>query len=1171
MPTKMSERYLEDLIVEHLTGRNKYEQGQNEDYNKEYALDEGRLEQFLMATQPEKVRSSRIFETPVNRRKFLERVRKEISDRGVVDVLRKGVKHLSNTFELYEPYPSELSTAGKRLYKLNKFCVIHQLHYSIENPLLSVDVVIFLNGLPIITMELKNLLTCQNAEDAVRQYRTDRDAKDLLFRPKRCAVHFAVDDVEIQMCTMLCGKDSWFLPFNKGFNDGAGNPVNPNGERTAYLWEDILTKERLSDILEHYAQVAIEVDQETKVKTEKVIWPRYHQLECVRALLADTESKAVGQRYLIQHSAGSGKSNSITWLAYQLVEMLQDDQSKFDSVIIVTDRVNLDRQLRDNVRSFTRNENIVDWANSSGMLKKHLEKGKKLILTTVHKFSYILSDVGADLAKKRFAVIIDEAHSSQSGRMSANQNQVLSGVTENEDDNDEYENQGINEVIRAYMKGRKMAPNANFYAFTATPKNKTLETFGTAFNKDDGEVGHRPFHTYTMKQAIEEGFILDVLKGYTTYQSYFRIRKAIEDDPEFDRTQAMKKLRYFVESQPETISEKSKVIVDHFHTKVAHKIGGEARCMVVTSGIERAIDYYYEINRLLEERNSPYQAIVAFSGDFNYHGNEVNEAMINGFSSSQIEKKFKKDNYRFLIVADKFQTGYDEPLLHTMYVDKKLHGVKTVQTLSRLNRTWPNKKDTCVIDFVNSCDDVERDFQDFYKTTILSRETDPNKLNDLLQSIEKYEIYTEAEVETLNQKFWGKASRKEIDPILDTCKDRFVLLDKNDQIECKSSMKTYIRTYDFLSTIMPDSSLEWEKKQTFLMLLIHKLPSLGIDDSTEGLLEAVDFDKYRLVKKEERDIRLKNEDAEIEPVPTSTSNFVSEPDWQKLSSIESEFNKLFGSIDWGDEDVVRQQVEEIVNKVKEDDSVRNSMINSDIETSNQDCDAAVLSQMAIMAANHTELMKIYWQREDFRQTLNEMIREKVRNDLNPPYDEGKLKQIMLEEFKNDFADFCDGVHYAELKEVLSVFFKIIEADTLPDLQGLRSILKRILNCLYRAQHREEDYRTWYSELVSRFEAFMKKIYWIKTGQAVPQTEEGREPAFLDTVQCFPEVSALYHTKNPKFDLFKQFYKVVYNWRNNENHRAMELPEEFLETALHAAVALYLFTTMVSVNDVKDKV
>ena len=508
--TSMNEKSLEDLIVNHLVTVNGYEQGQSTDYDRDYALDLNRFEAFLRATQPDLVRTSRIFDTPVNRRKFLERVRKEITERGVVDVLRKGVKHLSNTFMLYSPYPSELSSVGKQMYALNKFAVIRQLHYSKENAKLSVDVVIFINGMPIITMELKNSLTVQNTADAVRQYRNERDPKDLLFMHKRCAVHFAVDDVDVQMCTKLIGADSWFLPFNKGFNDGAGNPVNPNGERTAYLWEDILTKPRLSEIIEHFAQVAIEVDPETKKKTEKTIWPRYHQLECVRELLAHTQQNNVGERYLIQHSAGSGKSNSITWLAYQLSEMMDGDNPKFDSIVLVTDRVNLDKQLRDNVRSFTRNENIVDWANHSGALKTLLEGGKRIILTTVHKFSFIMDEVG-DMSQKNFAVIIDEAHSSQSGRMAGNVNQVLSG------DDDDIEEE-INEKVRKYSEKRKMAPNANFYAFTATPKNKTLETFGVAFTKSDGEVGHRPFHVYSMKQAIEEGFILDVLKGYTTYQ-----------------------------------------------------------------------------------------------------------------------------------------------------------------------------------------------------------------------------------------------------------------------------------------------------------------------------------------------------------------------------------------------------------------------------------------------------------------------------------------------------------------------------------------------------------------------------------------------------------------------------------------------------------------------------
>lgn len=1160
--TNMSEKSLEDIIVNHLIEVNGYEKGDgrstSNDYNCTYALDDKRLEAFLRATQPDLVRTSRIFDNAVNRSKFLGRVRDEITKRGVVDVLRKGVKHLSNpTFVLYEPYPSELSEVGKKLYKLNKFSVIRQLHYSKDNTLLSIDVVLFVNGLPVVTMELKNQITVQNTADALRQYRTDRDPKDLLFMHKRCAVHFAVDDVDIQMCTKLCGAESWFLPFNKGVNDGAGNPVNPNGLRTSYLWEDILTKARFSDILEHYAQVAIEEDPETKKKTEKTIWPRYHQLECVRTLLSHTEAHQVGEKYLIQHSAGSGKSNSITWLAYQLVEMKESGLDKFDSVILVTDRVNLDKQLRNNVRSFTRNENIVDWANTSGALKKMLEDGKKIILTTVQKFSFIMDEVG-DLSGKHFAVVIDEAHSSQSGRMASNTNQVLSG-----EDYDEYEEQGINKVVRQFSEKRKMAPNANFYAFTATPKNKTLEAFGIPYPKPDGKIGHRPFHVYTMKQAIEEGFILDVLKGYTTYQSYYRIRKTITEDPLFERTQAMKKLRAFVESQPQTVAEKAKVIVEHFHNVTAHKIGGEARAMVVAAGIERAIDYYHAINKLLKERNSPYQTIVAFTGDFNYHGTTVSESSLNQFPSSQIEKKIKSGNYRILIVADKFQTGYDEPLLHTMYVDKSLSGVRSVQTLSRLNRTAPKKNDTCVIDFVNKHEEIERDFQDFYKTTLLSEETDPNKLNDLLATIEGYEIYTEAEVELLNEKFWSKAPRQEIDPILDTCVERFRDLDEDGQVACKSAIKSYIRTYEFLSTIMPESSIEWEKKQTFLTLLIHKLPRLTMEDLTKGLLEAVDFDRYRLQKQAERDIILQDEDTEIPPVPTSSVTGVAEPDMQTLQSITDEFNELFGNINWSDRDVVKQQIQMLLKNVERSETVRNSVINNDEETSSQDTSEEVQRNVNVASTSSIELLAAYHSNPEFREKLDRMAYDHVRRLFNPEYDEGELRFKMADAYKTDFQDFCDGEHYVTYDKLFDCFFKIVNAETIEDYQGLRQILRRTLNCLFRTEQREDDYRSWYADLVSRFEAYLKKIYWMKEGVKMPTNADGREPALRETVSYFPKVEALYNTRNEKFAMFRQAYREVYNWRNRENHYAYEIESERLPDALHGAVALYLFAAMVN--------
>lgn len=1166
MPTILNEKSLEDLITNYLTRHQGYDLGVSEDYDKTYGMDLSRLETFLCATQPELIASSRVFETATNRRKFFERLRDEITKRGVVDVLRKGVKHLSRTFELYMPMPSELSYLAQKRYALNRFTVIRQLHYSSVRTAQSVDMVILINGLPILTMELKNQLTCQNTAHAVAQYRSERDPRELLFGVGRCAVHFALDEETVEMCTKLSGRDSWFLPFNKGNEDGAGNPVNPHGLRTAYLWEEILQKESLSDILEHYAQMVYEKDEDGRLKV-KVIWPRWHQLEVVRYLLRASRTEGIGRRYLVQHSAGSGKSNSIAWLAYQLVEQLQAGQALFDSVIIITDRKNLDKQTRDNIKAFTHSEHLVGWSDSSNKLRQLLESGTKIIITTVQKFSFILDTITHDLASRRFAVIIDEAHSSQSGRMSIAVNQTLAGVLDREV---LYAEDEVNALIQKHIEGRQMASNANFYAFTATPKNKTLEIFGAPFMRVDGEVGHRPCHIYTMRQAIEEGFIHDVLRNYTTYQSYYKIRRAIEDDPKFERKQAMRKLRYFVESQPETIRQKAEVMVEHFHQAVAHRIGGEARCMICTAGIVRAIDYYQEVKRLLLERRSQYQAIIAFSGEVDYHGIRVSESWLNGFPSADIEKKFRTGNYRFLIVADKYQTGYDEPLLHTMYVDKPLAGVKAVQTLSRLNRKRPKKEDTFVLDFVNTSEEIETAFQPFYKTTLLSRETDPNKLNDLLGEIEQYDLYTLYEVESLNSFYWTGTQRENIDALLDTMKERFVALDDESKVACKSAIKAYVRTYDFLSTVISEGCRDWEKKQTVLSLLLPKLPTLGVDDLTKGLIESVDFDAYRLQKQEERNIRLQDVDSEIEPVPTSSISVVMEEEMQYLSVIESEFNELFGNIDWQDSELVRKQVEELTDRVKNNDDVRNAMLRNDEATANQNCDESTEQAITQMTLTHTELMQHYFQNKDFQQQLNEIIREKVRQAVNPPYNEEILKSIIEAEFRTDFADFCDGEHFVAFDEVLRLFFAILEAETINDLQALGKILKQTINCLYRAEHRESDYRSWYTELVSRFEAFLKKIYWLKEGTPVPLTDNGYEPAFIDTVRHFPKIAGLYHSKNPKYETFKQCYQVVYEWRNKENHKAVELPKELLPTALHAAIALYLYSTMVNAEELKEK-
>lgn len=963
MVTDTSEKNLETILVSYLCDAQGYEEGTSEDYNKNYALDTERVKRFILSTQKKKAENTACFTSEVSERKFFAELNKQLASRGITDVLRKGFRYISELFDMYYPLPSELNPTAQEMYAKNIFCVTRQLFYSKDNSN-SIDVMVSLNGMPVMTMELKNHYTNQTVENAIRQYQTDRDASDPLLVPKRCAVHFAVDDDNIRMCTWLCGKSSWFLPFDKGLNGGAGNPVNPNGLRTSYLWEDILKKESLSDILENYAQVVKKKDEKTGKEKVSVVWPRYHQLEVVRQLLAETRAKGVGQRYLIQHSAGSGKSNSITWLAYQLVGLLDGTEPLMDSVIVVTDRVNLDKQIRDNIASFKRLSNLVAWADSAETLRKNLESGKKIIITIVHKFPFILETIGSEMKHKRFGIIIDEAHSSQNGSMSAKMNIALSGnVGENGED--------LEDKLNAIIEGRKMVKNANYYAFTATPKNKTLQMFGTAFEQPDGEIGHRPFHEYTMKQAIEEGFIMDVLRHYTTYNSYYKIAKAIESDPEFEKKQAQKKLRAFVESQPETIQQKASIIVEHFHSQIIDKgkMGGQARAMVVTSSILRAIEFYYEISRLLEERKSPYKAIVAFSGSKNYGGKDVTESDVNGFPSKDIEGNMEREPYRILVVAEKFQTGYDQPLLHTMYVDRVLTDVKAVQTLSRLNRCHPKKRDTFVFDFANDAESIKNSFQRFYKTTILSKETDPNRLNDLIQEIESANIYSEEDIFILNEKYWTGASREEIDPIINNSVERFKELEENIQIRCKSSIKSFLRTYPFLAAVLPFKSVEWEKLNTYFSLLIHKLPVLRGEDFTEGLIEAIDFDQYRIVKGEEQKIELENSDAEIEPTPVGTPKGKAELNMARLSEILDEFN----GINWLDKEKAKQQLEELPVRLQADEAFVNAARNSDKETAQQQCNMSLMMIIARMLNENTEFCRNYLDNPDFMNFINQRV------------------------------------------------------------------------------------------------------------------------------------------------------------------------------------------------------
>lgn len=967
--TDTKESGLETLIVKWLVDHNGYEQGTNTDYSREYAVDETRLFRFLQDTQPDALEKLGVFKSALKKKQFLNRLQGEIAKRGIIDVLRNGVKIYPANLIMFYLTPTENNTKAKEMFEKNIFSVTRQLQYSMDATRLALDICLFINGLPVITFELKNQLTKQDVDDAVEQYKTDRDPRELLFQFKRCMVHFAVDDARIKFCTKLDGKSSWFLPFDKGYNDGAGNPPNPDGLMTDYLWKDILTKLKLSRIIENYAQVVVEEDPETKKKSVKQIFPRYHQLDCVEKLLADVKENGIGKRYLIQHSAGSGKSNSISWLAHQLIGLEQDGHPMIDSVLVVTDRRILDKQIRDNIKQFMQVANTVAWAEHSGDLRKAIQDGKRIIITTIEKFPYVVPDIGASHKQNRFAVIIDEAHSGQSGRNSAQMNLALSGLaSEDEMDNED--------KINAMMEGRKLLTNASYFAFTATPKNKTLETFGVPY-QDGDDVKHRPFHVYTMKQAIQEGFILDVLKYYTPIASYYKLMKTVQDDPMFDKKRAQKKLRSFVESDSYTIAQKAEMMVEHFHEQVIAKgkIGGQARAMVVSSSIPRCIEYYYAINKCLANRHSPYKAIVAFSGEHKYQGQEpaLTSAAMNGFPDAKIPATFKTDPYRLLIVADMFQTGFDEPLLHTMYVDKMLYDIRAVQTLSRLNRCHPQKHDTFVLDFYNKPAMIEEAFSRYYRTTLLSGETDPNKLYDLIATMEDYQVYSEAHVEKLVDLYLNGAERDRLDPILDACAAIYKDLDTEDQIKFKSAAKAFCRTYGFLGAILPYGNADWERLSIFLNLLIPKLPSPRDDDFSEGILDVIDLDSYRLEAQECMSIKLEDADSEVPPVPAGKTGHIVNPEMDLLSIILNDFNDMFGNINWNDADNVRRQILEIPDMVAKDERYQNAMKNSDEQNARMESERALQQVIFAIMADNMELFKQFQDNPSFKKWLSDLV------------------------------------------------------------------------------------------------------------------------------------------------------------------------------------------------------
>lgn len=991
--TDTSERGFQKFIANYLVTEHEFIETKPTEFDREFCINTNQVLAFIELTQKDAYEMIQ----KKGERSFLVRLDEKIKELGVIEVLRKGVKHVDKTIELFYHKPSSTYNAkDATLYAANVFSVTQELVYSADPTNKNrLDLTVFVNGLPVITSELKNPLKGQYVQNGIRQYQNTRDPKDKLMSFARCMVHFVADTEQVFMCSELTGKTSFFIPFNKGLNDGkdtapfgAGNPVNPNGLKTHYLWEEVLSKDSLSNIIDKFAQLIEETDEDTGKKKKKMIFPRYHQLTSVKQILAHAKENGIGQKYLIQHSAGSGKSKSIAWLSHQLHGLYDKiGQNKiFDSIIVVTDRTVLDKQLRDEIIQFSPKKGIVEAITGEGgsktsQLLEAIANNKKVIICTIQTFPHLLSEMH-DMGSKRFAIIIDEAHSSQSGETSAKMNAVLADKNE---DGDDSEVPTLEDIINELIESRKMIKNGSYFAFTATPKNKTLETFGVkseaTYIDKNGELKHifNAFHLYSMKQAIEEEFILDVVENYTTYTSYYKLIKAVEGNPLFDTKEGQKKLRAYVEGHEFAIAEKAKIMIDHFNHEVKHLINGEAKAMIVTKSILAAIKYKHAFDEYLKEIKSPLKAIVAFSGKKTYKDVEFDETSMNHFESfkNDIPKNFKKKEYRFLIVAEKYQTGFDQPYLHTMYVDKKLRDVQAVQTLSRLNRALkPYKKDTFVLDFYNTAEDIKLAFDPYYTSTILSEETSPNKLNDLVDALDKFEVYNEDVVKDFFAKYSSNVARTILDPIIDSAAHIFEYdLDLNRQIDFKIKVKSFLRTYSYLAKLLDFNNLYWEQLWWYLKYLLPKLKIKNKDDLAEGIIDTIDMDSYRPSKQGTTKISLAEEPGTVAPIPVVVGGGKDEPDLDTIENILKVFNQRFGDIEWTNKD----KVNDILTQQIPADMRKYLLTNDAITTSPDKQNAKISSDTKVdelmqqYLFTQTEIYKKFSTDKDFERRYKEFI------------------------------------------------------------------------------------------------------------------------------------------------------------------------------------------------------
>jgi type I restriction enzyme R subunit len=929
MASITTENIFETAIVLSLVEYGGYLETQAADFSRELALDKHQVIAFLKDTQSARWEKLTAVHGDDVENRVMQRLFKELDLRGTLDVVRNGIVDYGVRFDMaYFRPETKLNPETKALYEKNRLTVTRQVRYSTQSEH-SVDLLLGLNGLPLATVELKNRFTGQDVKNAKRQYIEDRDPRELLFQfKKRALVHFAVDADEVFMTTRLDGKRTRYLPFNLGYDNGAGNPPNDNGGcKTAYLWEEIWAKDSWMEIIGRFLHLQVDEieDKSTgrKYKKETLIFPRYHQLDTVKALSRHARENGAGCQYLIQHSAGSGKSNSIAWLAYRLSSLHNDkDERVFDSVIVITDRLVLDQQLQNTIYQFEHKQGVVQKIDKdSNQLAYALASGKNIIITTLQKFPFVVEKVG-DLPNRRYAVIIDEAHSSQGGEASRRMKEVLAVKTLEEaerEDTQDFEDE--EDEIRKVLETRGPQPNLSFFAFTATPKAKTLEVFGT--KGPDGKP--RPFRLYSMRQAIEEGFILDVLKNYTTYETYFRLAKAIEEDPQLDKRKAAKAIARFVSLHPHNLAQKTEVMLEHFRQIASKKIGGKAKAMVVTSSRLHAKRYFIEFKKYIQNKGYDWiKVLVAFSGSVKDDDapDGISEPQLTGFGEKELPGVFEREDYRILLVAEKYQTGFDQPLLHTMYVDKPLSGVKAVQTLSRLNRIHPGKEDTFILDFVNDQDTILKSFQPFYEMTTVEEVTDPNHLYDLKHKLDEKQVYWKSEIDAFSAVYF--MSRNMLNPkeqgrlnaFIDPAVDRYKALEEEAREEFKKGLRTWTNIYSYLSQIVPFQDVELEKFFAYGRLLLTKLPKTEMAERLK-LTDEIALEYYRLQKVSEGTITLEIK-GEV-GVPNITEAGIQRTKEEKapLSEIIDVLNERFGT-DFGNADKLffDQLEEELINDEK---------------------------------------------------------------------------------------------------------------------------------------------------------------------------------------------------------------------------------------------------------------